>query len=621
MEVPTSESAAATASSDANPIYVKDINADTPLNRAPTDEERIQKAESFLRNKEIDNISTLAKRDFLEKKAGLSRDEVDRAMERVANSEGINMFNEKSERRSGHGGYGESYKGLDRGYEVEPHHGRYMHRDHRMYDGRSPYDISRMNTEPHYNNTNSYGNVMHHEDEPREKQGISFTSWAGGFSLGIFCLAALRWLNGGDFILFPPPTAAERQIKSERYSNEVDEESTEQEDETNSFLGDIQEGDEERDEIDDEALSSILNGTSSAQSQHPTENQPSYGDLLLEVRALTSAVNSYRDEQERTNRAAAAKVGKGVTDDVMGFLRVDKSKSKSGDDVVLSKNDFNHASMLLKELSDDLDSLKQRFGEGSGDNNIEDLLANIDSLVEKIQKASDCLQPQKQETTAANKDDFTSNELHYSVEKPDIDANVADGSAEQSKESEQSTKSDVTNQDAQDITAAEDGRNSYNHITSSSSITSEDSLDQNTSAISYNEEAKLDSHDVEQALRILSNENNESELKVGAQMLYLYCMNISKNPTVPRYRKIYTNNNTFQNKVGNLRGADELLSSVGFTKKTNFYEWAQPNDSSGAQTSLDLALVALDMMRKGTKTDQQEEKTALQETTELIPAE
>jgi hypothetical protein len=107
------------------------------------------------------------------------------------------------------------------------------------------------------------------------------------------------------------------------------------------------------------------------------------------------------------------------------------------------------------------------------------------------------------------------------------------------------------------------------------------------------------SQNVEQALRTLASDNSEVKLKIGAQMLYLYCMNISKNPTVPRYRKIYTNNSTFQKKVGNLSGAEDLLCAVGFAKKANFFEYEQPNGPSPeTQSSLDLALVALDMMRK-----------------------
>mmetsp|Transcript_5922 Transcript_5922/g.13016 ORF Transcript_5922/g.13016 Transcript_5922/m.13016 type:complete len:110 (-) Transcript_5922:293-622(-) len=72
---------------------------------------------------------------------------------------------------------------------------------------------------------------------------------------------------------------------------------------------------------------------------------------------------------------------------------------------------------------------------------------------------------------------------------------------------------------------------------------------------------------LEGALATLANSNDAADLKAGAQMLYLYCLNMSKNPSVPRYRKIYTNNATFKNKVGNFAKAGELLVAVGFEER------------------------------------------------------
>lgn len=55
-------------------------------------------------------------------------------------------------------------------------------------------------------------------------------------------------------------------------------------------------------------------------------------------------------------------------------------------------------------------------------------------------------------------------------------------------------------------------------------------------------------------------------------------------------------------KVGNLKGAKDLLCAVGFVEKKNFFEWDKPFvDTTETQSSLDLAIAALDMMRKGTK--------------------
>jgi hypothetical protein len=446
-------------------------------------------------------------------------------------------------------------------------------------------------------------------DELRDKQGFSFTSWVGGFSLGVFCLAALRWLNGGDFVLFPPPTAADREIKTDRQLIETNEDASgeeTEEEETSSFLGVIDEQvpeDDGEDEVDDVALSSILNGTSNAQHHHPTDRQPSYEDLVLEIRALTSAVHSYREEQERTNRAAAAKVGRGVTDDAINFLRVDKYKSKSSEAFIL-KSDAENASLLLKEISDELAVLKQNLGksedQGVDDSGVsaaaapesdqDDLLSCVDGLITKLQKAIDCIAlPVGADQLVVNKE--ASTEQQPPPENADTDLNARDLS--EAGEPEQPTDQELITQNAEQTVRCTSADNTGKHEETSPLAEENDSTQPQP-------QSKARSPNVEDALRLLASENNESELKVGAQMLYLYCMNISKNPAVPRYRKIYTNNSTFQKKVGSLIGAEDLLCAVGFAKKTNFFEYEQPNGtSSEMQSSLDLALVALDMMRKG----------------------
>jgi hypothetical protein len=116
--------------------------------------------------------------------------------------------------------------------------------------------------------------------------------------------------------------------------------------------------------------------------------------------------------------------------------------------------------------------------------------------------------------------------------------------------------------------------------------------------------------DLDDALRKLVSSNDINDLKVGAQMLYLYCRNISKNPSVPRYRKIYTNNSNFRNKVGNLIGARDFLVAVGFVERPerNLFEWSQfppspgsdkDDDGTGSSSKLDFALVALELMKNG----------------------
>ena len=203
-------------------------------------------------------------------------------------------------------------------------------------------------------------------------------SLAGGFTLGVLSLAALRWLNGGDFVLFPPPGAAggvyattttasiapplpsartlpSKSQQEEDGGGEDDEgeddgdeggdESTAEDDEDD---GDEEEEDDEEeeamvgeDEVDD-ALQMILNGKDAAdpigdssrirrrrRSPSSSSPSPSYGELVTEIRSLASAIRSDADSRDRAARAARnAAAGRVVTDDAMDFLKRQKMKKK-----------------------------------------------------------------------------------------------------------------------------------------------------------------------------------------------------------------------------------------------------------------------------------------------------
>uniref|UniRef100_A0A7S1ZPL7 PUB domain-containing protein n=1 Tax=Ditylum brightwellii TaxID=49249 RepID=A0A7S1ZPL7_9STRA len=112
------------------------------------------------------------------------------------------------------------------------------------------------------------------------------------------------------------------------------------------------------------------------------------------------------------------------------------------------------------------------------------------------------------------------------------------------------------------------------------------------------------------ALQILSfttttNTNN----KAGINMLYLYLRNLSNHPTVPRYRKIYTNNATYSKNVVLLDGGKELLKSVGFEEFASVLEWNDGEDDDGEEGGENrLALVkdavaALELLKYGKKKD------------------
>lgn len=95
-----------------------------------------------------------------------------------------------------------------------------------------------------------------------------------------------------------------------------------------------------------------------------------------------------------------------------------------------------------------------------------------------------------------------------------------------------------------------------------------------------------DQPSLHRALQRLAQEQDtsasSSSRRQGLSMLFLYVNNLATQPRVPRYRKIFKSNESFQ-KVEQLSGARELFLSVGFVEgsNTNYLEW-QPVEAANA---------------------------------------
>ena len=99
-----------------------------------------------------------------------------------------------------------------------------------------------------------------------------------------------------------------------------------------------------------------------------------------------------------------------------------------------------------------------------------------------------------------------------------------------------------------------------------------------------------------QVIQQLTLENiNVADLQSGCQVLYLYVVHLSSHPKVPRYRKIYTSNGSFQ-KVEKLNGGVELLLAVGFVESEGCLEW-QPDNEQESLTTLQEASAALSILK------------------------
>jgi hypothetical protein len=103
-----------------------------------------------------------------------------------------------------------------------------------------------------------------------------------------------------------------------------------------------------------------------------------------------------------------------------------------------------------------------------------------------------------------------------------------------------------------------------------------------------------------EAIQTLAKENESSQLRAGAQLLYLYVINLSSHPHVPRYRKIFTTNESFQ-RVEQLVGGKELLLAVGFVQHPNCLEW-EGGESEEEMTHLKEAAAALSILKSTSPT-------------------
>ena len=270
------------------------------------DEENIARAEAFLRSDDIRDVPAKSKRMYLEGKAGMTSREIDAALERVAVKERVNRKDDgddgdgfesgrqsrygedydpgRSPRRYDDDRFGERQHGYNRHgpnndrYNRDDSYGNNRHRRGPVAERRPPppqypsrHDSG--NSMPPDNN-----NMMHLAPGAVEEMSPSSTSllpaWAGGFSMGVFCLAALRWLNGGDFVLIPPPSASAPLLTEAEAKNEGDprlnanEEDTDESDSNQQEEGDVQGDNAEYEEVesgsndddDDDSLDMILNG-------------------------------------------------------------------------------------------------------------------------------------------------------------------------------------------------------------------------------------------------------------------------------------------------------------------------------------------------------------------------
>ncbi len=76
----------------------------------------------------------------------------------------------------------------------------------------------------------------------------------------------------------------------------------------------------------------------------------------------------------------------------------------------------------------------------------------------------------------------------------------------------------------------------------------------------------LESDVIKKAIFNLRSENEDKIYKECTYILCKYFQNIVDSPDEPKYRCIKSSNQTFQSKLGHVRGVEDVFLKTGFTK-------------------------------------------------------
>jgi len=116
--------------------------------------------------------------------------------------------------------------------------------------------------------------------------------------------------------------------------------------------------------------------------------------------------------------------------------------------------------------------------------------------------------------------------------------------------------------------------------------------------------ADIDLKPMEKAFAYLKNNNSLSDAREGIQTFIIYVNNIVKNPAEMRYRRIRVENANYQERLGHLRGGQEMLCAVGYKENGSGFlelpkEMHSPEDLATIKAIQKLSYAVLD------KTDEQ----------------
>jgi hypothetical protein len=344
-------------------------------------------------------------------------------------------------------------------------------------------------------------------------KGMSLVAVGG--MLGITAAAAVRWLNGGDFYLFPPPTRRISVDDDKQLDAEVADDEMVHDHADDRVKDEYFEGMEHEDDVKDVAYQ-----YGDYVVRDVDENELKSQQLAEKLDRLFESVSINTETQEKLMRKIAIGTST-ITDQSMDLLRGSQRTFKEN----VSAVDATLLLRKLNEIKEDMAQFSNTFAAQSDREHKE----KSNKIIEKLEKIMNILR----QPTKISSDD----------------TNVADSSTIM-----------VTQEDIFLPSTPKDVQSGSGCSIKQIDIAAEPLAVTNDS--------------MQKCIQQIANGNDATTIKVGTQLLYLYLVNLSSNPENPRYRKIYTSNQSFQ-KVEILAGGRELLQAVGFQSDgdKNFLEW------------------------------------------------
>jgi len=492
-----------------------------------------------------------------------------------------------------------------------------------------------------YGNPNQYQNHQQYqapEDQylPSDASQVALIATLGGF-LGVLPAASLRWLNGGDFQLFPPPFRAStpttgtgisryddskgrlrqplphsHQPNDDRDSeldqvfdedgddNDNDDEDTSQseaEGGSSGFLPGDQEG-------DDPNLEEYLASSTSYTGQHLHHRGVGSGagvlppdvlrQAMTQLVAFSEIMQQHVTVQQRVlqklssnSNAGYSEDAKNVTDGSMQMLRQQDQRSRSqagsNDDEISMTESFSIIAPMwfkLVEIQVELTSLKRDYhSQNSGSSSSTEAEARLSQTLVRLENILQELEfwRKKREATPIT------GEAKGGSTVPDAPTNTLADSTCEDGGATQTDGAGAT--DVQATATTPNGQDSgvskpIQEIPSCNLAVNAESCPESQTSTSVESPTPDEPSDYRQKLRqstidlVRKNAADPQALKMGFQVLFLYISNLSKNPHVPRYRKVFTSNESFK-KVNRLEGGRDFLLTLGFVLSSDnrFLEW------------------------------------------------